>query len=361
MSKTMSTFAVPVVRLASVTTHPNADRLDVARIGGYQMVVAREQFRAGDLVVYIPEQALVPLPLLAEMGLAQAEAEGRLKGKCAGPEGNRVKAVQLRGVLSQGLAYRPVAWPDHWVEGLDVAAELGIEKWEPPIPIEMAGQVVPAPAGTIFSAYTDIDDWKKRPERIPAGTPVAYTHQYHGTNLAVYIFRRDGVEYRGVTSLGVARRLHGVLVESATNLYWRAARAEDLFAKLDAYMRDAGLDEAMLFGEVLGVQDLRYGLAPGQIGVVCFDLKTPGGYLDHAVFRDVCARYGIPAVAMEYEGPHDFARLDAVTNGPAAPGDRVREGVVIRPLVEQRDDDGRIIQKSLATAYLLRAGGPEYH
>src|SRR4029079_15646856 len=127
---------------------------------------------------------------------------------------------------------RAATWPPRW------ASRSGNR----PSPSSWPGRWCRPRRAPSSAPYTDFDDWKKAPERIPAGTPVAYTLKYHGTNLAVYIFRRDGVEHRGVTSLGVARRLHGVLVESATNLYWRAARAGDLFAKLDAYMRDAGLD-----------------------------------------------------------------------------------------------------------------------
>jgi len=35
-----------------------------------------------------------------------------------------VHPVKLRGVLSEGLFYRPAAWPAHGAEGQDVAAEI---------------------------------------------------------------------------------------------------------------------------------------------------------------------------------------------------------------------------------------------
>ena len=53
-------------------------------------------YKTGDLGVYIPEQAVLPEWVISRLGL-----EGRLAGKAQ----NRVKAIKLRGVLSQGLIY----------------------------------------------------------------------------------------------------------------------------------------------------------------------------------------------------------------------------------------------------------------
>ena len=87
-------FTVKVCHLDEVFTHPNADKLDVVRIGGWQIVVGRDQHRAGEKVVYIPEQALVPEVVQKVLGV-----EGRL----AGSRKNRVKATKFRKILSQGL------------------------------------------------------------------------------------------------------------------------------------------------------------------------------------------------------------------------------------------------------------------
>ena len=90
----MAYFEVNVVKIDQIEDHPNADALELAVIGGYRAIVKLGDFKAGDLVVYIPEQSIVPQWLLERMGL-----EGRLAGK----DKNRVKAIKLRGVLSQGL------------------------------------------------------------------------------------------------------------------------------------------------------------------------------------------------------------------------------------------------------------------
>ena len=111
-----------------IEAHPNADRLELARVGDYRSVVAKGQFQSGDICAYIPEASIVPDQLIAEMGL---------EGKLAGPNHNRVRAVKLRGILSQGLIYPT----PHHPAGVDVATELDIVKYEPPIPVHMSGEV----------------------------------------------------------------------------------------------------------------------------------------------------------------------------------------------------------------------------
>ncbi len=129
----MSSFDVTVRRIESITEHPNADNIECAHIDGYIAVVPKGEFHEGDLAVYIPEQSLLPEWLLADMGLV---------GKLAGPQKNRVKAIKLRGVLSQGLLYRPPNLSALDLNELyelqgDMAGVLGIEKWKPEIPAHM--------------------------------------------------------------------------------------------------------------------------------------------------------------------------------------------------------------------------------
>ena len=56
----MGTFNVEVVRVDHVEHHPNADRLDIVTVKGFKSVVGRDTIVPGQIVVYIPEAALVP-------------------------------------------------------------------------------------------------------------------------------------------------------------------------------------------------------------------------------------------------------------------------------------------------------------
>jgi hypothetical protein len=161
----MSTFAVTVEKI-TITEHPNADALELANIADYQAIVRKGQFSTGDLVAYIPEQAIVPQVLLKEMGL---------EGKLAGKQANRVKAIKLRGILSQGLVYP--ARPE-WQEGADVTELLGITKWEPPAPAHLAGEMYSA--GLDRTLKYDIENIKKYPRVLEPGEQVVFTEKLHG-------------------------------------------------------------------------------------------------------------------------------------------------------------------------------------
>ena len=51
---------VDIVRLSAPAVHPNADTLELFTIGGYQVVTKKEQFKEGDLAVYIQPDSVVP-------------------------------------------------------------------------------------------------------------------------------------------------------------------------------------------------------------------------------------------------------------------------------------------------------------
>jgi hypothetical protein len=120
----------------------------LVRIRGWKAVAARGVHAPGDTVVYIPQDAVVPRPVLAAL---------ELSGKLAGKDKNRVKAIRLRGELSQGLlmpmhVFRALAGPGEGVPGTCVAEALGITRWEEPIPTHLAGRAVPWPAGRLMAA-----------------------------------------------------------------------------------------------------------------------------------------------------------------------------------------------------------------
>jgi len=331
----MSTFAV-LVRRIEVFPHPNADLLELAKVDDYRCVVKKGEFKTGDLVAYIPEASIVPETLLAEMGLT---------GRLAGPEKNRLKAVKLRGELSQGLVYpaRP-----HWKEGDDVTAELGIVKWIPPIPVHLAGELAPAPEG--WHGYTEIENIKRYPDVLKPGEEVIVTEKVHGTCTLLGLL--DGARAMSSKGYGGGGK---IIKEDEKNLYWRMARKYNLFEKVE------GLGNLMLFGETFGagVQDLGYGAQKGEPIYFAFDMSINGRYLDFDEFMKICSERDIPTAPVLYRGPFGPEALAPTSGKETISGKAVhmREGIVMRPIKERYEHDiGRVILKSVNEAYLLRGG-----
>ncbi|WP_181696405.1 RNA ligase (ATP) [Nocardia sp. GTS18] len=362
----MSTLRVTAERLV-VVPHPNADRLELAQVGLYRAVVAKGQFVTGDHAVYIPEQAVVPDPLIVELGLT---------GKLAGAQRNRVKAVRLRGEVSQGIVCTPSALSGTDLAAAaeartDFAAELGVTKWVPPVPVSMSGQVEPAPD---LLRWIDVENIKRFPDIFTEGEPVVATEKIHGTAfLLTHLRAEDRVL---VSSKGIGGRSQA-LIRTEGNLYWRAVHSHrlDEAARKLAHALDA--DRVGLFGEVFGagVQDLHYGASAAQddtLGFALFDLAVeqagaPVRWLDHHEIGSLLGELGleIPRVPVLYEGPYDAELLLKLAEGTetvSGTGGNIREGLVVRAASERYSPvlGGRAIGKIVSDAYLLRDGGTEF-
>ena len=362
----MSTFAVHVVRVA-IEPHENADALEIARIGDYRAVVRKVEFKTGDLVAYIPEQALVGDALLDEMGL---------RGKLAGKDGNRVKAIKLRGVLSQGLVYPARAG---WSEGQEVSAELGVRKWEPPPPpAHMSG--VCYGAGPDRCMKYDIENFKAHPEVLQADEPVVFTEKIHGTWCQVGYLPPSMVDLHGalvVSSKGLSGKGLAFIPDApdnAANLYLRVARALDIGRRLaEVFVEDLAADRPVfVLGEIFGagVQDLGYGArVDAELGFRVFDIYVgragSGAYLSDEPLSLACERLGLARVPVLYRGPFSREVMQAHTDGKetvTGKGLHIREGIVMRPQVERRHGLlGRVQLKSVSEKYLLRSNATEYN
>jgi RNA ligase (TIGR02306 family) len=317
----MSNFECPVVKVR-IEPHPNADAIEIARVGDFQSIVKKGQFQDGDFAVYIPEQAVVPVWMLREMGMYDEERE---KGGLAGPLGNRVKAIKLRGVVSQGLifpihqcgpfpnetpedlydyyrdnpedaftptaeryrggdddAWDPIENPDGTnnkpfehlkvKEGDNIADFFGVIKYEPKIPSHMAGRII----GADFDATAkyDFDNLKKTPELFEDGEEVVITEKIHGTLLQIGVMpaSQENEKYYGgrvvISSKGMGAKGFVLDHEDETNLYAQAAKKHgllDIALNLLTFVADTHDKPVFVFGEVFGrtasgagVQDLTY-------------------------------------------------------------------------------------------------------
>jgi RNA ligase (TIGR02306 family) len=349
----MSKFSVPVLRLASVEPHPNADRLDYAVIGGYRAVVAKNAFKAGDLAIYIPTDAVVPPDVAERFGIA-AHLTGEAK--------NRVHAVKLRGLLSEGIVL-PVSAVPEAVLGHDLAAALGITKFEEVIPPELMGRVREWPS---FLPGLSIENIK-HPEFkdiVAPGTPVFVTEKFHGMTMIVAL--GPGLHPGEEAYVCGSER---ALVEEDTSPYWRATRKYKLIPVLHDLSRlfaERGVvvDTIALYGEWLGGQHLKYGFNKGDPGFVGFGLRVNGDWIRLPEVRALFERVGVPMPTLLYEGPFDYAALLPLAEGRTTIGGaHVREGWVLVPQEETFDPRmGRVALKCIGDGY-LGAKGPrtDYH
>lgn len=379
----MSEFKVTIEQV-KVFPHPNADRLELAQVGLYRSVIAKGQFEDGDYALYIPEQAVLPPELIEELGLT---------GKLAGSEKNRVKAVRLRGELSQGIVCRPKAanlvWDCACETGVgegcqgcaayagdcltDFADQLGITKWVPQVPESMAGEVEAAPN---LLRWADIENIKRYPDMFAPGEEVVATEKVHGVCFLLTYDVAEGAVWMSSKGMG-GKNL--AFKESDTNLYWRAAKKCKLPLLAAALADRFDAERIGLYGEVYGngVQDLHYGAdasQDGTLGFALFDVAIQPAHgaqefldanlWDGAVERaaNQAALTRVPLAPVLYRGPYDYELLAKMAEGKETVSGQelhLREGLVVRPAYEARSEltGGRKIAKFVSEAYILR-GGP---
>jgi RNA ligase (TIGR02306 family) len=355
----MSDTPVEVARISAIEPHPNADRLEIAKVLNTQFITQKGNLKPEDLVVYFPPDMLIPESVAKKLGvdtyLKHAVMPGEFhKTKC------RIGAIRLRGVASFGFglpltSLEVLEFMGHLgvASGLDLSEAFSAVKYQPPCRLG-DGQSLRQPGS--FHKYTNIQHYYRNANKLEPGTPVRITEKLHGTNSRVGYIQDDGHEMMCGTH---HRRVKQYGKLSNMSVYWTPMT--DDMAEMLEFISIAGQHNVIVFGEIYGqgVQKMDYGTVKGS-GYRVFDISIDGEYQDWVDVKAYCELYGIETVPVLYEGPFDPEMLPELTSGPttmADPDDIVckfkgREGVVITPLVEEVDYRGnRVILKSVSPDY----------
>ena len=329
----MSSLIVEVVEIKEILEHPNADRLEIAKVKGWESVVQKGTYKPGDWVIYVPIDAVLHVDLSDKLGITNYLSKGR------------VRTSKLRGVYSQGLIIDVKYFPSgyYYDLGVDVKDILGITKFvPPPPPANLSGKQ--RKAHPDFHRYTDIENIKNFPDVLQEGELVSITEKIHGTNFRSGKFHAE----LGPDTFHVGTH-NTNLVENPDNTYWKLAGKYKLKEILEPNM--------IIYGEVygFGVQKLTYDLKTQDVGF--FDLMVNGKYINTDDFKAFCKEHNLPQVPILYEGPWDKSLMD-LANGSSTIASHIREGIVIKPKTERYDRQvGRVAIKHLSEKYLLKDYG----
>jgi hypothetical protein len=128
---------VTIRTIDAINPIEGADAIEVATIGGWNVVVKKGEFKPGDKCFYAEIDSFLPDGNPAWQFLV--DKQGR---EFEGVRGHRLRTVRLRGQISQGFIVPLHALPQitNPQEGVDYAEVLGVKKWEPPLPAQLAGQ-----------------------------------------------------------------------------------------------------------------------------------------------------------------------------------------------------------------------------
>jgi len=202
-------------KITNITPIDGADKIELTTIDSWKVVVAKDaNHKSGDMVIYCEIDSF--LPIKEEFEFLRKSSYKKMSD---GTEGFRLKTIKLRGQVSQGLIL-PMSVVEYtnvqFEVGMDVTNLLGITKYEPPIPAELAGKVK-----GLFPSFlrkTDeerVQNLTKEYEQYKSlGRKFYVTEKLDGSSATFYF--RDGV-------FGVCSR-NLELLETEGNTFWKVAR-----------------------------------------------------------------------------------------------------------------------------------------
>jgi RNA ligase (TIGR02306 family) len=300
-----------------------ADRIEIARVQGWQSVIRRGDYKVGDRIIFVPIDTV----------LTPAEWNKHLWDKNDPTKPIRVRTVRLRGAVSQGLIFPAslVSAQEIWDhmddpdEDVSIAGMLGIIKYEKQLHASLTG-VAKGDFPSQFVSKTDEDNLKSNTRafaELKNCHAVSISCKLDGTS-STFIKEQDG------TFRVCSRNLE--LHDDADNAHWQMARKY----QLQELMKPG----TVLQGEIVGpkIQGNPMGLNAPEL--CCFnykDLKT-NKYVhvdEHTLDLIPTGLKWVPHIAtlsqaaFQYEtieSLQELANKQQYANGAAA------EGIVLRGL-----------------------------
>jgi len=342
-----------VARIDEIKEIPGADNIVQGVIGGWNCIIQKEQYQAGDLVVVATTDAVIPLDLSDAMNVTNYLRKGQ-----------RVRTVKLRGVYSECLII-PLKYAREaakhantkWDEGEDMMDVLKIFKYEPPaVQIQLSsGKKVRYHQNPNFHVYYKFPNLKNVAGMFTEEDTVEITRKIHGTNARYGIVKKTKLtlwdkfkKFIGLADKWIEYEYvygsHNVEKGSdsqgfySTDVWREVADKYQIKKKLWDYVKNNAMepeigDGITIYGEIYGAgiqKNYEYGL--NDIKFVGFDVKENGEYLS-PINAKLQIKYllELPYVEILHFGKWSQEVQDKYTFNNFIEGTKVpHEGIVIK-------------------------------
>jgi RNA ligase (TIGR02306 family) len=354
----MDRVLASIQKVLAINAIPEAEKIEVATIQGWQVVVGKGDFKVGDLAVYFAVDSFLPITDSRYEFL-----HSRCKRKMETVEGLHLRTIRLKKQVSQGLLMSLNLFENELKsiptfmdkEGVDMTELLNVKKFELPLPACLMGKA----RGNFPSFIRKTDE--ERIQSLPE-----FFNYYCDMEFEVSI-KMDGSSctyYLNDDVFGVCSR-NIDLLETEGNTYWRIAREKKIEEKMREVVKSSSgfLRNFAHQGEMCGesIQSNRE-LIKGQdfflFNVYDIDKREYLGYTMRKMVLEMMNMYhpefqiqhvpvlGIMPILREY--PNMKALLE-YADGKGLNND-CREGIVCKSC------DGRTSFKVISNKYLLKHG-----
>lgn len=334
-----------VQRILEISPIPDADRIETAKVLGWQVVIAKDyNLRAGDLVVYFEIDSILP---------DKPEFEFMRDRKF------RIKTIKLKKQISQGLVMPLSILPKNkvWAEGDDVTSVLNVKKYDPEGDLEkrLLDESKQRSKNKLskfllqFAWYRKIILWmfpKKRKGGFPSfitktdedriqlfpniiqenkGKKFIVTEKLDGQSATFFLVKKGNKYEFGVCSRNI------YLKKPDDSNYWKIAKMFNIENALRTIACNS--DFVILQGEIIGqgIQGNKYGL--NGIHFYAFNLIYPSGFVDSFLAQKILKSIGIdfvPVLDDNFELLNSINEMTEYSNGQSVLAPTLREGIVIR-------------------------------
>jgi uncharacterized protein/RNA ligase-like protein len=369
-----------VEKIIDVRPISGADSIEVVSVLGWECVVAKkDNFKIGDLVVYVEIDSICP---------EKPEFEFLRDRKF------RVKTIKLRKQISQGLVLPlGILYPitreittlyknDNWKEGTDVTETLGITHFDKESSLHKSTEYKPQNKFLKFIlqyslARKIILPFIRKPKGAWPGDWLAKTDELRIQNAPgllrqhedVPFFVTEKIDYQSVTFFlrkmksgmfnklvfGVCSRNQWIKTED-NSLYWEIARKYNIEKALRNHYKITG-EELTLQGEQgnQSVQKNKYGIKEPAMWVFNIINNRTGkhfGLEEMLYFCEIHDLQFVPVLDKNFKLPETVNEMVEYSKGNSILNKNVkREGVVIRHI----DHEGKKISfKAINPEFLLK-------
>lgn len=346
-----------VRKISNVMDIQNADKIQAYQVDGWVVVDGKGKYSIGDMIVYLEPDSFVPhalAPFLTKSGHTPKVYQD--------VEGQRLKTIKLRGVLSQGLILpldlagsafagskfdEGQEFSEFFFEGSDVTELLGILKWEKELPACLRGTAkgnfpteIPKTNQTRIQNLRNFDQLKSEHYW-------EVTEKLHGSS-ATYYLDANGVFH--VCSRNID------LIETEGNSFWEIAKRYNIEAQLRLIFEPG--EAVAIQGELVGpgINGNQYGLT--EVDFYVFDMYSPtdGSYCPADCRRDIVAGFGLKHVPViwTYYGIENHITVNQLletAEGTSKLNSSNREGLVFKS-----NQDPTVSFKVVSNAWLLGGG-----
>jgi RNA ligase (TIGR02306 family) len=362
----MSTdYKVPYTRILNISEHPGADRLSIAQVYGFAVVVRKDQYKVGDEVIYIPVDSIIPIWL--EQRIFGPDSKIKLHHQ-------RVKQIRIRAFPSQGLILDPKLVEDKLSNlklEFDVSEVLEITKYEPPTP---SFQTPGSPklrdrplTNPYFRTYNGIGNIKWMPDMFD-GQEVELQEKLHGSHIrwgkapfvANTLWKKVKKLFRMVPKFEEVYGSNKVELTNRSNFtgYYGSDVYGACLQKLNAF--DRIKDGEFWHGELIG-PGIQKGYTYGhkEHDIVVFDVRIlqedgTQKWLNPEEAEKLAKERGFDFVPVLYKGPFSKDVVNQHISGPSVydPNELIREGCVVKSRYEYDQEGNKTALKCINPDYL---------